>query len=197
MRLKSRRLFLLVVSLLIIAWPVSAQDLAARLQEIDEYVARAGKDWNVPGFAVAIVKDDKVVFAKGYGVRELNKPEAVDKDTLFAIASNTKAFTAAALAVLIDEGKLRWDDKVLKYLPSFQLYDPWVTSEFTVADLLSHRSGLVTFSGDLLWYESSYSREEIIRRVRFLKPVSSFRTRFGYNNSTQKSKNQKISKTKE
>ena len=178
----SRRLFLLVVSLLVIAWPVSAQDLAARLQEIDEYAARAGKDWKVPGFAVAIVKDDKIVFAKGYGVRELNKPDAVDKDTLFAIASNTKAFTAAALAVLIDEGKLRWGDKVLKYLPSFQLYDPWVTNEFTVADLLSHRSGLVTFSGDLLWYESSYSREEIIRRVRFLKPVSSFRTRFGYNN---------------
>src|SRR6188474_3580786 len=119
MRLNSRRLFLLVVSLLAIAWPVSAQDLAARLQEIDEYVARVGKDWKVPGFAVAIVKDDKVVFAKGYGLRELHKPEAVDKDTLFAIASNTKAVTAAALAILVDEGKLKWDDPVTKNLPWF------------------------------------------------------------------------------
>ena len=182
MRLNSRRLPFLLVLILISSFAALGQDLTSRLKEIDEYAAQAGRDWKVPGLAVAIVKDDKVVFAKGYGVRELNKPDPVDKDTLFAIASNTKAFTAAALAILIDEGKLRWDDKVLKYLPSFQLYDAWVTNEFTVADLLSHRSGLVTFSGDLLWYESNYSREEIIRRARFLKPVSSFRTRFGYNN---------------
>lgn len=182
MHLNSRRWIVFVVLLFAITSLVSAQDLNPRLEEIDEYAARAGKDWKVPGFAVAIVKDDKVVFAKGYGVRELNKPDVVDTDTLFAIASNTKAFTAAALATLVDEGKLRWNDKVVKYIPWFQLYDPWVTSEFTIADLLSHRSGLETFSGDLLWYESSYSREEIIRRARFLKPASSFRTRFGYNN---------------
>ncbi len=182
MQLNNRRWFLLVALLLVIAGPTSGQELAARLNEIDEYATHAGKDWTVPGFAIAIVKDDKVVFAKGYGVRELNKPDAVDKDTLFAIASNTKAFTAAALALLVDEGKLRWDDKVVKYLPWFQLYDPWVTHEFTVADLLSHRSGLATFSGDLLWYDSTYSREEIIRRARFLKRATSFRTRFGYQN---------------
>ncbi|HEV7473590.1 MAG TPA: serine hydrolase [Pyrinomonadaceae bacterium] len=159
-----------------------AQDLDAKLKEIDDYAAKAGADWRVPGFAIAIVKDDKIVFAKGYGLRELGKPEAVDKDTLFAIASNSKAFTSAALATLIDEGKLRWDDPVTKYLPSFQLYDPYVTREMTVRDLLSHRSGLATFGGDLLWYESSYSRAEIIRRVRFLKPTSSFRSRYGYQN---------------
>jgi CubicO group peptidase (beta-lactamase class C family) len=171
--------FLLLV---LFSLSLSAQDLDAKLKEIDEYAAKAGQDWKVPGFAIAIVKDDKVVFAKGYGVRELGKSEAVDKDTLFAIASNSKAFTSAALATLVDEGKLKWNDPVTKYLPWFQLYDPWVTRELTVQDLLSHRSGLATFGGDLLWYESNYPRAEIIRRIRFLKPTTSFRSRFGYQN---------------
>jgi CubicO group peptidase (beta-lactamase class C family) len=172
-------LFLLFV---ILPTSLRAQALEARLKEIDEYASKAGRDWKVPGFAMAIVKDDRVIFAKGYGVRELGKTEAVDADTLFAIASNTKAFTAAALATLVDEGKLKWDDPVTKYLPSFQLYDPFVTRELTVRDLLSHRSGLATFGGDLLWYESDYSREEILRRIRHLRPVSSFRSRYGYQN---------------
>ena len=180
--MRRTRLYLLVLVLITFNSNTFAQDLTTRLQEIDEYAAKAGKDWHVPGFAVAIVKDDVVVFAKGYGVRELNKPDQVDKDTLFAIASNTKAFTAAALAILVDEGKLKWDDKVTKFLPWFQLFDPWVTNEFTIRDLLCHRSGLETFSGDLLWYESSYSRDEIIRRARYLKPATSFRSRFGYQN---------------
>ena len=122
------------------------------------------------------------MFAKGYGVLELGKAAAVDENTLFAIASNSKAFTAGALAILVDEGKVKWDDKVTKYLPSFALYDPYVTRELTIRDLLSHRSGLATFGGDLLWYESEYSRDEILRRIRFLKPTSSFRSRFGYQN---------------
>jgi CubicO group peptidase (beta-lactamase class C family) len=176
------KLALFICLFLLLSAPVVAQDLDARLQEIDEYAAKAGQDWKVPGFAIAIVKDDRVVFERGYGLRQLDKPEAVDKDTLFAIASNSKAFTAAALAILIDEGRIRWDDPVTKYLPWFQLYDPYVTRELTVRDLLSHRSGLATFSGDLLWYESSYSRDEILRRARFLKPTTSFRSRFGYQN---------------
>ena len=176
------RFVLLLLLLLFPCMSATAQDLDARLKAIDEYAAKAGQDWHVPGFAIAIVKDDRVVFAKGYGLRQLNKPEAVDKDTLFAIASNSKAFTSAALAILVDEGKLKWDDPVTKYLPWFQLYDPWVTRELTVRDLLSHRSGLATFGGDLLWYESTYSRDDIIRRVRFLKPATSFRSRFGYQN---------------
>ena len=179
------RLFLLLV-LLSLA-PLSglsarAQTLEARLREIDDYAAKAGRDWNVPGFAVAIVKDDRVVFAKGYGVRELGKPAPVDEKTLFAIASNTKAFTAAALGILVDEGKVKWDDPVTKYLPEFQLYDPYVTRELTLRDLLSHRSGLATFGGDLLWYESGYDRREILRRIRHLRPTSSFRSRYGYQN---------------
>ncbi|MBV9925299.1 MAG: serine hydrolase [Acidobacteria bacterium] len=173
---------LLLLALLVFSPPASAQTLEQQLKEVDEYAARAGREWNVPGFALAVVKDDKVVFVKGYGVRELGKPEPVDRDTLFAVASNTKAFTAAALATLVDEGKLRWDDPVTKYLPYFQLYDPYVTREMTVRDLLSHRSGLATFGGDLLWYETVYPREEVIRRVRFLKPAYGFRSRYGYQN---------------
>ncbi|HEX8338113.1 MAG TPA: serine hydrolase, partial [Pyrinomonadaceae bacterium] len=173
---------LLLLALFIFPPTIFAQTLEERLKEIDEYAAKAGREWKVPGFSVAIVKDDKVVFVKGYGVRELGKTEPVDKDTLFAVASNTKAFTSAALATLVDEGKLKWDDPVTKHLPYFQLFDPYVTREMTVRDLLSHRSGLATFGGDLLWYETTYSREEIIRRVRFLKPTHGFRSRYGYQN---------------
>ncbi|HEX7318385.1 MAG TPA: serine hydrolase [Pyrinomonadaceae bacterium] len=182
MRQRHARLALLLLALLIFSQATPAQTLEERLKEIDDYAAKAGQEWKVPGFSVAIVKDDKVVFVKGYGVRELGKTEPVDKDTLFAVASNSKAFTSAALATLVDEGKIKWDDPVTKYLPYFQLYDPYVTREMTVRDLLSHRSGLATFGGDLLWYETNYSREDVIRRVRFLKPAYGFRSRYGYQN---------------
>ncbi len=170
--------------LLLIVFPafVFAQTLDDKLKEIDAYAEKARADWNVPGFAVGIVKDDKVVFVKGYGVRTLNKPEKVDENTLFAIASNSKAFTTASLAILVDEGKLDWDDKVTKYLPEFQMYNSYVTGEMTVRDLVSHRSGLDTFSGDLLWYETTYTNDEILSRIRFLKPVNGFRAAFGYQN---------------
>ena len=138
--------------------------------------------WKGPGMAIAVVKDDKTVFAKGYGVRELGKAEKVDENTAFAIASNSKAFTTAALAILADEKKISWEDNVSKYIPEFQMYDPWVTNELTIRDLVTHRVGLDTFSGDLLWYETTYTSDEILRRVRHLKPVSSFRTRYGYQN---------------
>lgn len=171
--------------LLFIVFPafVFAQtSLDDKLKEIDAYAEKARQDWNVPGFAIGIVKDDKVVFTKGYGVRELNKREPVDENTLFAIASNSKAFTTAALAILVDDGKLNWDDKVTKYLPDFQMYDSYVTGEMTVKDLVTHRSGLDTFSGDLLWYETTYTNDEIIRRARFLKPTYGFRAGYGYQN---------------
>lgn len=308
-------LFLLL--LFTFSFAYSQSDLETKLKEIDAYAEKARADWSVPGFAIAIVKDDKVVFAKGYGVRRLNSesevtqayrslfeavkrknieaiknsmskltmnlaefmaqtykkpiekviengmtettvqpdfPEIanekingnqatidvkkadgewnqtpfvfedgswklalgevmqgkmsitqpnmsitqpnkdsiksklitdslpVDEHTLFAIASNSKAFTAAALAILIDEGKVKWDDPVTKYLPDFQMYDPYVTREMTVRDLLSHRSGLVTFGGDLLWYKTTYTPEEVLYRIRFLKPAYSFRARYGYQN---------------
>lgn len=177
--LKLNLLFLLLV------FPVFAfaQSVDERLKEIDAYAEKTQKDWNVPGMAIAIVKDDKVIFAKGYGVRELGKSEKVDENTLFAIASNSKAFTTASLAMLIDEGKIKsWDDKVSQYLPEFQMPDAYVTRELTIRDLVSHRSGLGTFSGDLLWYETTYNTDEILRRVRFLKPTTSFRSAYGYQN---------------
>lgn len=151
--------------------------------DIDSWVLRAMKEFEVPGVAVGILKDGQVVHAKGYGVRKLGAPEPVDERTLFGIASNTKAFTAAALAMLVDEGKLAWDDPVEKHLPAFRLYDPYVTRELTVRDLLCHRSGLGLGAGDLLfWPDTLVSREEVLAAARYIRPASSFRSRYAYNN---------------
>lgn len=150
--------------------------------DLDGLFKRALQDFNVPGMAIAIVKDNELVLAKGYGVRKAGSDQLVDENTSFAIASNTKAFTAAALAILVDEGKIKWSDKVRDYLPYFELYSPYVSEEFTIRDLLCHRSGLATFSGDLIWYGTTHSREEIIRRAKYLKPVYGFREAYGYSN---------------
>jgi CubicO group peptidase (beta-lactamase class C family) len=152
----------------------------APLQGFDDYVHRAISDWKVPGVAIGIVKRDALVLAKGYGVRQMDDTQLVTKHTRFAIGSATKAFTAASLAMLVDEGKLRWDAPVTQYLRGFQLSDPYVTRELTVRDLLTHRSGLER--ADLLWYGSAYDRDEVLRRVRYIKPTWSFRSRFGYQN---------------
>lgn len=123
------------------------------------------------------------MLAKGYGVQKLGSDEKVDQDTLFAIASNSKSFTTASLSILIDEGKIgSWEDKVSKYLPEFELYAPYVTEDLTIRDLVSHRVGLDTFSGDLLWYETNYSTDEVLKRLKHLKPVRGFRSGFGYQN---------------
>jgi len=153
-----------------------------RQKDFDAYVARGLQALQAPGAAIAVVKDGRVLFAKGYGVRTLGDTARVDAHTLFQIASNTKAFTTAALAMLADEGKLSWDDAVTKFLPGFQLYDPYVTREFTVRDLVTHRSGLGLGAGDLLWFHSSYNRGEIAHRIRFARPVSSFRSAYAYDN---------------
>jgi len=183
MRGRSRFVSLLLAIVSAGALPAGAQQKPhLDLDRFAAYAANALKEWNVPGMAIAVVKDDRVVLARGFGVRKLGEPTPVDDHTLFAIGSCTKAFTAAALGMLVDEGKLRWDDPVTKYIPWFQMYDPYVTREMTVRDLLSHHSGLQTFGGDLIWYHSTYDRNEVIRRVRFLKPTSSFRSRFGYQN---------------
>ncbi|MGV3540131.1 MAG: serine hydrolase domain-containing protein, partial [Rufibacter sp.] len=174
-----RRFPFFVILLWLISYQVSAQ---ADLQKLDAYYQQALKDWDVPGMAIAIVKDDKVVFVKGYGVADAKKGGAVDENTLFGIASNSKAYTAAALAILVDEGKLKWDDPVTKYLPYLQLYSPYVTQELTITDLLCHRVGLETFSGDLLWYNTTYTRKEILERARYLKPTYGFRAGYGYSN---------------
>ncbi|WP_192822219.1 serine hydrolase [Rufibacter sp. LB8] len=154
----------------------------ADLQKLDTYYQQALKDWNVPGMAIAIVKNDSVIFAKGYGVLDAQKGGTVDANTVFGIASNTKAYTAAALAMLVDEGKLNWDDPVTKYLPYLQLYSPYVTQQLNIKDLLSHRVGFQTYGGDLLWYNTTYSRKEILERARHLQPAYSFRSGYGYSN---------------
>ena len=144
---------------------------------------RARKEFDVPGIAVAIVKDGDVVLAKGYGVRKLGESAPVTPQTLFRIASNTKAFTTAALAMLVDERKLRWDDPVIDHLPGFQMYDPYVTHEMTIRDLLTHRSGLGLGAGDLMFFPpSDIGRDEIVRRLRFIKPATSFRSAYAYDN---------------
>ncbi len=156
---------------------------AAPPPKFDSYVAQVLQAFRVPGVAVAIVKDGKVVLAKGYGVRKLGEPDPVDAQTRFGIASNTKVFTATAIAMLVEEGKLEWDAPVTRYLPWFAMYDPFVTHELTVRDLLVHRSGLGLGAGDLLWWPpSTYHRDEIARRIRFIKPATSFRSAYAYDN---------------
>ena len=153
--------------------------------DLDSWVNRTMKEFEVPGIAVGIVKDGKVVTAKGYGVRKLGELGRVDEHTVFGIASNTKAFTAAALGILVDEGKVKWDDPVQKHLPAFSLYDPLVTRDITVRDLLCHRTGLGLGAGDLLfWPDTDVTRAQVVAGVRFIRPASSFRSRYHYNNLT-------------
>ncbi len=166
----------------LIALPLGAQSNGHRdqLKDLDAYFAKAAKDWNVPGLAIAIVHKGQLVFAKAYGVRDVSTKEPVDTQTIFAIASTTKALTAAALGMLVDEGKIRWDDPVTKYLPAFEMYDPWATREVTIRDLITHRGGLP--NADELWTHGDNSRNEVIRRIRFIKPTYSFRAGYIYHN---------------
>jgi CubicO group peptidase (beta-lactamase class C family) len=168
--------------LVVAARGVGAQTASVIPPDLDAYVASALRAFNTPGAAVAVVVDGRVVLAKGYGVKRLGDPAPVDAHTLFQIASNTKAFTSASLAMLVDEGRLRWDDHVADHLIGFQLYDPYVTREFTVRDMLTHRSGLGLGAGDLLWFHSNYSRRDVIYRIRYAKPTSSFRSQYAYDN---------------
>src|SRR6185503_15459666 len=156
---------------------------AAQPPDLDRWVARALQTFEVPGIGLTVVKDDQVVVAKGYGVRKLGDPAPVDARTLFGIASNTKVFTATALGLLVEEKKIEWDAPVVRYLPGFAMWDPYVTRELTVRDLLVHRSGLGLGAGDLLWWPSStYDRKEVVRRLRFIQPATSFRTAYAYDN---------------
>ncbi|MFN3489188.1 MAG: serine hydrolase [Emticicia sp.] len=153
--------------------------------EIDALVERTLKTFDVPGIAVAVIKDDKVIHAKGYGVRSLKTQQKVDENTLFGVASNSKAYTAAALGMLVDEKKITWDTKVTDIIPEFKLYNPYVTEEFTIRDLLCHRSGMGLGAGDLMmWPDSSdFTKADIIHNLRYLKPVSSFRSKYDYDNN--------------
>ena len=182
-RCLSRYSLAVVLITLVPATAAFAQTKAAAPPDLDAYVARAMKTFQVPGLALAVVKDGQVVVAKGFGVKKLGEAAPVDAKTLFGIASNTKLFTATALGLLVEEGKIEWDAPVVRYLPGFQMWDPYVTRELTIRDLLVHRSGLGLGAGDLLWWPpSTYDRKEVARRLRFIQPATSFRTAYAYDN---------------
>lgn len=168
------------IGVALMAGAAAAQAPRAPLDGLDSYVTAAMRDWKVPALAIAVVRGDSIVLMRGYGTRTMGRTEPVDEHTLFAIGSTSKAFTSTLVAMMVDEGKMRWDEPATLHLPGFQLYDPYVSRELTVRDLLTHRSGLVR--GDLMWYATDYDRAEILRRVRFLKPTWSVRTQFGYQN---------------
>ena len=177
-----KRIYILLALILFSAGLFAQKSLDKKLKLLDAYYEQSRVDYNVPGLAVAIIKDGEVIFSKGYGTRNVDTGDPVDGNTLFAIASNTKSFTSAALAMLVDEGKLKWDDKVRDYLPWFELYAPYVSENFTIRDLLTHRSGLKTFSGDLLWYGTDLSRREVVEGAKYLEPTFGFRDGYGYSN---------------
>lgn len=172
----------LCATMLSVVLPVHAQQPPEPLAGIDSYIERAIKEWRIAGLAIAVVKDDSVVYARGFGVRDVRTQDRVDVNTVFAIGSNTKLFTAVLAGMLVDDGRMRWDDQVTKYLPWFVLYDPWVTRHITIRDVLSHRSGLGQ-RGDMIAYGSRRDRLEVLQRIRYLVPNSSFRSEFGYQNT--------------
>jgi CubicO group peptidase (beta-lactamase class C family) len=180
--MKNFKLLFFTFALSIFSFSIFAQPITS--PQIDALVERTLKTFDVPGIAVAIVKDGKIIHEKGYGVRSLNTKEKVNEHTTFGIASNSKAFTVAALGILVDEGKIKWNDRVTDYIPEFKLYAPYVTEDFTIRDLLTHRSGLGLGAGDLMiWPDSStFDLKDIIHNLRYLKQVSDFRTKYDYDN---------------
>jgi CubicO group peptidase (beta-lactamase class C family) len=178
-----RMIRLLALALCLPAAAAAQARPASPPPNFDAYVDSVMKRFEVPGMGIAIVKDGQVVLAKGYGVKRLGSSEKVDADTRFGIASNTKAFTALAIGLLVEEGKLDWDAPVVNYLPEFMMWDPWVTRQITVRDILVHRSGLGLGAGDLLWWPpTTYTPPEIMRRLRYIEPATSFRSAYAYDN---------------
>ncbi len=158
----------------------TATNIAKQVQEFDDYVESARASWQVPGLAISVVKDGKIIFKKGYGVRQLGQPDKVDTQTLFACASTTKAMTATCMGMLVDEGKVSWDDAVIKHLPDFKLYDPYVTRELKIRDLFTHNSGVG--NADFLWDIMDIPSDEILRKIAEVKPSYSLRSSFIYQN---------------
>lgn len=175
---------IVIIILLLIGCTIAAAQ-ALTGDSIDALIERSMKAFDVPGIAVGVIKDGKVIYAGGRGVRSLKNMQKMDENTIFGIASNTKAFTTTALGILVDEGKIKWDDKVRDYIPEFKLYNPYVTEEFTIRDLLTHRSGMGLGAGDLMLFPdgSDFTLRDIIHNLRYLKPVSGFRAKYDYDNN--------------
>lgn len=171
------------VLLMFLSAQLQAQQPSFITDSLETYIERGMKEWNIPGLSIAIVKDGKTVFMKGFGVKETGKPGPVDENTLFIIASNSKLFTGTSVAKLDYEKKLSLDDKVTKYIPWFRLYDSTSTKMVTVKDLLCHRLGTKTFQGDFTFWNSNLPKDSIIWKMRLLKPEGEFRQNYGYCNS--------------
>jgi CubicO group peptidase (beta-lactamase class C family) len=155
-------------------------EIKVSIPELEKTIFQALMLCNVPGAGVGVIKNGELISARGYGVKEAGKDLPVNAETNFAIGSNTKAFTAACIGTLVEEGKLAWDDKVIKYLPDFAVYDPWVTKEVTIRDILSHRIGVCDVERFL--YNTTCSNAEVVRRLRYVKPTVPFRSDFEYSN---------------
>lgn len=153
--------------------------------QLDQLVQETLKTFDVPGISVGVLKDGNLVYAKGHGVRSLTSKKDMNSETLVGVASNSKGFTCFALAMMVDAGKLKWDDPVRKHIPEFQLHDPWVTEHFTVRDLVTHRSGMGLGAGDLMFFPegNDFDVDDVISNVKYLEPETSFRSKFAYNNN--------------
>lgn len=179
-----KKLIALLLFILISNLNVFAQDIPSFITDsLDIYVNRGLERWQIPGAAILVVKDGKIIVAKGYGVKELGTNDKVDENTLFMIGSNTKAFTGTALALLENEGKLNLEDKVIKYLPDFKMKDEWVTNHLNLLDIISHRMGYETFQGDFMYWTSDLTEDEVIKKFGMLTPKYDFRTKYGYTNA--------------
>ena len=173
----------LIIAIALASTGFASGALAAPPAGFEQRVEQLRKAIGAPGVSITIVEDGKVTLAQGWGVRDITTNQPVDADTIFFTGSTGKAFTSAALATLVDQGKIAWDDKVIDHMPDFRMWDPWVTREMTIRDLLVHRSGLGLGQGDLLFLpNSTLSRKETVRRIRYLKPATSFRSAYAYDN---------------
>ena len=178
-----KHLFLIFVTAALIPFYLQGQNNSpVDFNALDNYYEQMVEDWDVPGMAIGVVKDGELIFSGAYGILEEGKKAQPDKNTLYGIASNSKAFTSAIIAMLVQEGKLNWNDKVRDYLPYFEVYDPWVSNEVTIRDLLSHRVGLGTFSGDIIWYKSDFTPQEIVKKAKHIPQAFDFRAGYGYSN---------------
>lgn len=186
--MKNKNLLSTIVLFLTISFQIFAQSTTTALppflrDSLDAYVNRALTQWNIPGVAVGVVKDGQLVVAKGYGVLEAGKPDRVDANTLFAIGSNTKAFTGTALALLENDGLCQLEDPVVKYLPNLNMKDDWVEKQLNLQDIVSHRIGMETFQGDFMYWTSNLTQDQVIEKFGKLTPVYPFRTKWGYCNA--------------
>ena len=190
---KNLLLFFISFSFILISSTAFSQEInnapkleSGKLKEIlknfEEYAEKGMKDWGTPGMAIAIISEDKVIYSKGFGVKKTGENDPVTEKTIFQIGSTSKAFTSTLVAMLVEEGYFDWNDRVIDHLPEFEMYDPWVTREFRIADLMAQHSGLAPYSGDFQAF-IGYDRPHIIKSLRYLKPVSSFRAEYAYQNN--------------